>query len=80
MCWYEMNGEFHFSSSWTSVCPLGTSVTKPWPHKVIPWLADFVVGLRPWVEGEVDAPGCLGPLSWEANLKSPAPKVYKSRK
>lgn len=80
MCWYEMNGEFHVSSSWTSVCPLGTSVTEPWPHKLIPWLADFVVGLRPRVGGEVDAPRCLGPLSWAADLKSPALKVYKSRK
>lgn len=30
------------------------------------------VGLRSWMEGEVDALGCLGPLSWEADLKYPA--------
>lgn len=75
MCWYEMNREFCFSFNGQ----LGDSVTKPWMHKLIPWLADFMMGLR--VEGEVDAPGCLGPLPWEADLmSSPALKVWKSRR
>lgn len=33
------------------------------------------VGLKSWTEGEVDALSCLGPLSWEADLKYPALKV-----